>query len=503
MILVDPQEQGSSKLAVPAATLRLPEPVAGRSASPLPDYETSQAQQHTVALTKPTKSSFPNRFGSRFWRVTFFALAIYVFLSVVIGIPVIVTRIASRKAHPPPSIPSMMALFLDEDDQAAPPLVLPSAAGGMLMAESSSICDKWDSKDTLGSLFVATARHTLDPSGLFAVRSNATDEVIQHPGGMHNFTVGINDDPTETDVALTVSLTSSSEALRDQAHICFASSGNYRGVSVYLPEALTPYDVLAFNINLLFPQTSRLLTPTDLITYLPMFQQSFGYISPNIRIQNINVAGAGLDIRVNALQANKIAVRTSFANITGSFNATQSLKLDNINGAITSNVTLYNDPSTNLATYLVVDTGNSDIVTDVTMVGPAKSQKQAMFNVAASTFGGSLSLNVGHDSATPPASLQLHVGNNQGFSHVVLDSKFSGVFDLRTKVANVSLDTKQVHKDPTGAGRHWNVSYDSRSTSVVHGWLGWGQRPKTYNPGMDGSVSAASSLSQIVMQIVP
>ncbi|KAJ7747357.1 hypothetical protein B0H16DRAFT_1555690 [Mycena metata] len=506
MILLD-EVEGSSKLAAPAATLRRPETVAGRSASPLPDYETSQAQQHTAALESPTKPSFPKRFGSRFWRVTFFALAIYVFLSVVIGIPVIVTQIAFRKAHtPPPVMQNLMTVFLADSNQAAPPLNFPSSEGSMIMAESSTICDTWDSKTIAGSLYVATARHTLDAFGLLSVRSNATDEIIPHPGGMHNLTVGINDDRTETDVTLAVSLTSSSAALRERAHVCFAYNGTNRGVSVYLPDGLSPSDVLAFNIRLLFPHTSRVLTFTDLITYLPMFQQSFGYISPNIRIQNINVAGAGLNISCDSFQANKIAVSTSFASITGSFNATQSIKLDNINGPITSNVTLYNDPSTNLATYLAIDSGNSPITTYVTMVGPAKSLIKPMFNIGIQTFGGDLSANVGHDSKTPPAALQLYMSNNEALTHVQLDSKFMGIFDLRTKLGNVTLDSERVMdhgKDPTGAGRSWGVALDAEASSLLRGWFGYGPRPKTYNPMMDGAVSVGSSLGQIVLEVVP
>jgi len=307
-------------------------------------------------------------------------------------------------------------------------------------------------------------------------------------------------------VTLAVSLTSSSAALRERAHVCFAYNGTNRGVSVYLPDDLTQFDVLAFDIHLLFPRKSQTLTYVDLITYLPMFKQSFGHIGPNIRMEDLNVAGAGLDITCDTtLQAEKIAVSNSFASITGSFNATQSIKLDNINGAITSNVTLYNDPSTKMATYLAVDTGNSDINLDVTMVGPAKSQIKPMFNINVQTFNGSLSANVGHDSKTSPAALQLYVNNNQAPTHVQLDSKFMGMFYLHSKIAPVSINPQPVvahPKDPTGAGRSWTVALDAYTTSSIRGWTGYGVRPKMSDPTM-GSVSVGSSLSPIVLEIVP
>ncbi|KAJ6500095.1 hypothetical protein C8R47DRAFT_281389 [Mycena vitilis] len=337
MIILDDQEQGSSKLAVPSATLRLPEPVAGRSASPLPDYETSQAQQTSAQVSAqapvhshPTfrKPSLPNHFNSRFWRVTFFALAIYVFLSVVIGIPVIVTRVAYRKSRSPP--PDIQSLFLLENNEAAAPLVSPGS--GMLMTTSNaSICDDWDTMDMVNGRYTSTARHTLAPNGFFSVRSNATDEVIPRPGGMHNLTVDFNDDKSEKNVVLTVSLTTSSLRLRNEAHICFSSVGQGRGLSVYMPQALEMSDVLAFDVRLLFPRT-HLVNSIDLVTYLPMFHQSFGYLAPKVPFEIINIAGAGVAIVCDHLSASKIAVKNSYAPISGSFNVTQSLTLDNIAG---------------------------------------------------------------------------------------------------------------------------------------------------------------------------
>lgn len=183
MIILDETEQGSSKLAAaPAPPLRLPDPVAGRSSVALPDYETSQAQvgqqnprnDSTTSLISFRKPSLPHRFDSRFWRITFFALALYVFLSVVIGIPLIVTvgvslldgprifelrrglqRIKFRQAHtPPPPPPDIASLFLDETDQAAPPLAV--VGSGMIMAASSTVCDLWDSTRALpGGQFIA------------------------------------------------------------------------------------------------------------------------------------------------------------------------------------------------------------------------------------------------------------------------------------------------------------------------------------------------------------
>lgn len=91
MIVLDEEDQRQVK-QIPSdfltgPILRLPERVAGRSSYPLPDYETSQAQ-HT-AISSFRKVHLYGRFDSKFWRVVLLGLAIYVALSVCIGIPLI------------------------------------------------------------------------------------------------------------------------------------------------------------------------------------------------------------------------------------------------------------------------------------------------------------------------------------------------------------------------------------------------------------------------------
>lgn len=83
---------------VTAPVLRYPERAAGRRRrplSPLPDYETSQAlalndlnNDSLITFNKPPPK---RRFiDSRSWRAGIAALAIYIILSIVIGIPLII-----------------------------------------------------------------------------------------------------------------------------------------------------------------------------------------------------------------------------------------------------------------------------------------------------------------------------------------------------------------------------------------------------------------------------
>lgn len=96
MIITDEDDTQKIKdLPVAVPTVRYPERAATRRPfSPLPDYETSQAlalgglDDSQVTLYKP-----PLRrriLDSRIWRAAIISLVVYIFLTLVIGVPIIV-----------------------------------------------------------------------------------------------------------------------------------------------------------------------------------------------------------------------------------------------------------------------------------------------------------------------------------------------------------------------------------------------------------------------------
>lgn len=89
MIILDEEDQLRTKQLqdpfIGGPTLRFPEKVAGRSDSPLPDYETSEARQKLIV-----KENYLNkRVDPRLWRAIIYALGIYVLLSIIIGVPIV------------------------------------------------------------------------------------------------------------------------------------------------------------------------------------------------------------------------------------------------------------------------------------------------------------------------------------------------------------------------------------------------------------------------------
>lgn len=87
MIILDGEADGRTKEdTYNGLTLRHPQAALTRSTSPLPDYDTSEAQ-HWKAVAEP-----PVRWkvDPRFWKAGLYALVIYIFLSVLIVVPILV-----------------------------------------------------------------------------------------------------------------------------------------------------------------------------------------------------------------------------------------------------------------------------------------------------------------------------------------------------------------------------------------------------------------------------
>ncbi|PBK91460.1 hypothetical protein ARMGADRAFT_994305 [Armillaria gallica] len=487
IILEEADQQAKLDSSVAGPTLRFPDRAVGRSSSPLPDYETSQALQ--LNLATPRKS----KVDARFWRATLYALVIYVALSVVIGVPLLLTRFNRKhKGGPPP--------WRNDDGSIS---VQTLANIGVLSLESPE-CNSWDTieDNPSHSLFSASTSHTLPPNGTFSIRSNVSHEADDAAGISGNLTVDINPDSSADAVMLLVSLRASSLQLRQNTHICFADGGSERGVSLYFPSNLGRGASLSVAITLLFPQMSRAINIDYLATYLPMFTQVFGDFGDNILFNKISIEGASMGITCDFMQAPKISVKNALASITGTFNASERLVLDNVEGPIHANITLVQGKVRHQPTLFFLDTGNSEINASVILLAPDRYNDPKNFIGSVKNFNGPLTLNVSHDPSTPPVSLDLHVQNAQAESNVTLDAKYTGFFDVQTKLSSVAVKESRIDPswDPSGENRYKQCVYDQTTTNRVRGWIGWGQKPAGWNP-REGRVEVTSSLSPIHLHL--
>jgi hypothetical protein len=142
MIILDREEEQIKLDNFNGPTLRLPERTFNRSSISLPDYQTSQ-QQHN-----DPQGNTERRFGPKFWRAALYAFAGYIFLSIVIGVPLIVIKLRRRAASysswvPPPSWNA--------------PISSSNTGGGFLtITPGDQDCSEWNTTSHSNGTFLAT-----------------------------------------------------------------------------------------------------------------------------------------------------------------------------------------------------------------------------------------------------------------------------------------------------------------------------------------------------------
>lgn len=112
-------------------------------------------------------------------------------------------------------------------------------------------------------------------------------------------------------------------------------------------------------------------------------------------------------------------------------------------------------------------------------------------------------MDVAHDPSTPPVPLHLDIQNNLAESNVTLDTKYRGTFDVQTKLASAVVEEGEPQSipDPFGEDRPRVYVYDIKSDTRTLGWVGWGKRPKKWDPMVQGHVDIVSSLSSVSLQL--
>jgi len=480
------------------ATLRFPEKVVGRSDSPLPDYETSEAR-HNPVLKKPP----PKKVDPRLLRAILYAFAIYVLLSVVIGVPIIVLKRNKSSTTRPPD-PSIWGN--GDTDLGAPQNLL--NAGNWTLGQDAQ-CE-WDHihDDPTHFSYAANSQHSFTPSGSFFVRSNISLTTDNSGFIETNLSVDMNPDSTATKVVFQVNLIASTSMLLRSTGVCFNDTGTDRGLFIYVAQKLTSMDTMWLEIRLLFPQNSSHQIVDNFITYLPGFTQTFGNLTGTTSFNNIIIEGASRDINCDYMRASKISVKNSYASIRGDFRVSDTLNLDGIKGSIITNVTLASDPTRQSPTFLTLDTGDGDIDARVTLLAPTswfvkKPDHPRAFVADVKTFNGLLNLKVGNSISTPPVPLQLSVQTNLANTSVTLDANYEGLFTAQTKLSQIKVQEGDISPglDPLRKNRHRNITYSQKSPTLVRGWTGWGQQPRPDSGAVQGQVKIISSLSPVVLQL--
>ena len=106
------------------------------------------------------------------------------------------------------------------------------------------------------------------------------------------------------------------------------STGSHATFQV--PSNLSSSDYIHFSLNLFFPLATEATVVNTLATWLPMFDQNFGYMDTQLTFSKATIEGNLSTIDAKYVQAEHLLVKTSLAAIKGKFRANRSLTLDTV-----------------------------------------------------------------------------------------------------------------------------------------------------------------------------
>ncbi|KAI9062903.1 hypothetical protein FKP32DRAFT_1676806 [Trametes sanguinea] len=434
--------QSSTKLvaqsSVPVTRVHTPTPS-------LPDYEASQAQ------LKPTPLSYPElqkkRSRKRRWRkCALYSLLVYFFLTIAIGVPLIVVKLrrkAYTKANPYNSWSAGNPL---------PPKTI-NLGDAPLRLSSAKSCNTWSTADTPdGPLLRSELEYYVPVNGSLFLNTNITysgnGTYLSHFSGQ--LLVGVNDDPSASDAAVHVTMHHTTPELRNATNVCLMQTGQGGGLYLFTPFNLTRTDTLSFNITLLLPQPHNKSSPRQipqLLCHLPNFKQTYQQLDPYVTFGNVVLGGAMSEVSIQSIQASQAVVKASLAEINGKFTVDSSLSLETVSAPINADIHLYNNDPSGPPTFMHLTTGNSALNANVTMYVPSDSDSDDKsygphFLAHAETFNAPLTLALMHDAESAPANVRLRALNNLGNTRVSVDERYEGTFDVTTMFAQADVLTQ-------------------------------------------------------------
>ncbi|KIJ18945.1 hypothetical protein PAXINDRAFT_166859 [Paxillus involutus ATCC 200175] len=510
--MILPDEDDTQKIKDPpvaTSTIRYPERAAARRPfSPLPDYETSQAlafngfNESQVTLYKPP----PRRrfLDSRLWRAALTSLAVYIILTIVVGIPIIVTRQGEDEQKYPHNSLTLAPPWPNKNSDAYYDGNINNISSP-IQSGVIPVCNNWTGVALLEetTIMQSWAQRYVSPNGQFSVTSNAS-YLYDFSLVQGEFYTGINPDETVQEAVISINMQSPSHSVFEQTFVCFAVAENFTNLSLYVPKNLTSNDNILFNISLLFPQSPIQSKVDTFATFLPMFDQQFGSLDDHVTFNKVTIEGPVSRVTVDSLHAAKILIDTSLEPVTGSFHASESLLISTILAPINVNVTLYNDPTSLFPTFLDMNTGNSNLTANITVLARNKAPPpRPNFIVILRTFYGSLTTRLVHDPSSPPTAIKLRAENDLGPASVTLDKLFEGLFQATTKQAAAVVNYGNANVvDPWGSGMGRSMDLDLNTTARVDGWIGWGDKPAFWSVEQQAQATVDTSLANVTLSFL-
>ncbi|KAJ6593323.1 hypothetical protein B0H19DRAFT_918784 [Mycena capillaripes] len=231
--------------------------------------------------------------------------------------------------------------------------------------------------------------------------------------------------------------------VRDRANVCWMERkhANGTGIGFFTPAAFdgqTPEDRLDFTITLFLPtrsqETGSSLPIYNLETQLPSFSHSMASLRGVLEFNNLVLQSHNKPIIVESLFAKNATIQTSNSHISGSFDASSSLRLVTSNAPIDATVNLHNQ-NIFATTELVLQTRNAQLQSDVNLATSAATGQGGKFTVKAVTSDAPLVMTF--PTSPTHSVLKLDAQTSNSPANVWLNHAFEGEFALASSMVLV------------------------------------------------------------------
>ncbi|KAI0254058.1 hypothetical protein BJV78DRAFT_104523 [Lactifluus subvellereus] len=523
MILLEEDSSQRPKLPTDPSvgpTNRVPteiDPAAPSSSQPPPSASPTRPDHESLEAQNPSPQK---QRGRRFWHTRLgksiaIALVIYFCLFAILGVPTFMLRWKDRhrfKWHTddlfenvpfprPPPRPPQMGSQMDLSPQTPEEPIFSCSTWAEPSAPSG------ESNTTVAG--IASTRLAFPLVDGIRLRLNSSlDHLKDFVSG--TLTVDMNPDKNVPNAVLTASARYSNRQLFKASSLCLTNLFNTTEVVVHVPDREEfPSDTIDIDLQLLLPQSPTPKNFKGFGTRLPMFKQFLGDLGPHVVFGLLKLTDSSSAVTVDSVTASSIIVRTSSAEISGNFSASDRIILDTINGAVYANISLRNNKKPRRhTTKLVVATGNGPIVAQVNLHVDERAYydppRHGHFQTKFMTFNAPMNVSIMHVAESKPALLNVNARNTQGAIDMTLDSLYKGTFDVRTRAAKTSVHKTSVPGATTPPVKddveEHKLHFDRVESEWTRGWIGDDRRPEEFDRHALGCVELVNALSPIKLR---
>jgi len=210
---------------------------------------------------------------------------------------------------------------------------------------------------------------------------------------------------------------------------------------------------------------------------MSVFRHDLEDLGSVVHFDSVRLQGAHMPIHIQSISAALLEAKTANAPISGSFNVTDSLRLETSNAKIEAKIHASNG-DWHKPTKLTLATSNSPIDVEASLV-PLEAADGATsgYQLKTRTSNGFLNINI--PTAPAGSHLDIHGSTSNVGASVVLPPAFEGTISARTSNAGVNLNHHHTAEDPLGERREHHVVTEENMWGKLRGKTWWGDDAKT------------------------